>query len=235
MIRGFSVSLLTVAAIAVAAALLLASPLFQLRMVVVNGPGAKRVTWRALGVTRKTSLLAVVPQAMVDLALRADPLARRSVVTVAFPHALRIVLFPRTPICLVPGLGRGPSVLAVDRSAMVLPVSSALARSLPFCTGEPDVTRALYVDRAKALEADLRALEALPPSIVQAISEIHANGGSEQLLLLDGRPVRLGPPTNLVAKESLLPHLLARYPWPEYAGIGFDLENARRPALFDVG
>jgi hypothetical protein len=38
----------------------------------------------------------------------------------------------------------------------------------------------------------------------------------------------------LNAKLSLLPALLRRYPWPEYAGTGFDLRDPSRPSLYSL-
>lgn len=232
-----------VALVLLGAGAVVRSPLFALRSLVVRGTGASRVTAHVLALSSRTSLLLVSPRALAARALAADPLAARAEVTVALPHTLRITLVPRRAVCLIPAgsptapdsvegmYGMDPSgrVLPADRAELTrLPVVTGLAAApiQPFGTlGGPSVDTALAVVRA------------LPAGLVGDVSEIHveAQGAAAELILMDAQPVLLGPPTDLAAKLAALPVLLRRYPWPEYAGTGFDLRDPGRPSLFTVG
>jgi cell division septal protein FtsQ len=215
-------------------AALLVSPLYRLRRLEVTGPGAARVTEAALGLTRRTSLLAIVPALMAARALAADPLARTAHAWLAYPHTLHVALTPRQPQCLILDAAAPDGVWGADGSGMILPVTAGERHRLPFCTGAPAPTRDLERDPSARLAADLAALRALPASVRTQVSEVNDGARGLTLVLLDGRPVRIGTAADLRAKEALLPDLLRRYPWPEYAGVGFDVRNPARPALYGV-
>jgi cell division septal protein FtsQ len=207
---------------------------FALRRLAVSGPGSAFVTARALGVGARTSLLLLSVPAVAARAVAADPWARAARVRVLLPHTLEIALVPRVPVALVTG---GGVVWAVTAAGMVLPATAAERLSLPYVTGVAAPLRAMVEDRGPAMLAALAVARALPAAARPDVSEVHALRGGQafELVLMDGRPVLLGPATDLGDKLALLPALLARYPWPEYAGTGFDLRDPQRPALYSIG
>jgi cell division septal protein FtsQ len=220
--------------LAVGAVAVARSSVFALRRLVVSGPGSAFVTARSLLVGRRTSLLLVSTATLAARAVAVDPWARAARVTVVLPHTLEIALTPRVPVALVQS---GAVVWAVTGAGMVLPASAEERDTLPFITGAGAPVAAMVEDRAPAMVGALAVARALPAATRPDVSEIHAIAGGEayELVLMDGRPVMLGPPSALGAKLSLLALLIARYPWPEYAGTGFDLRNPARPGLYSVG
>jgi cell division septal protein FtsQ len=215
---------------------LLASPVYRLERVIVRGPGARWVTRGALGLGPRVSLPALGTS--LDLirrrVLAADPLARQVQLALRYPHTLEVRLLPRVAICLVFSQESPSGVWGVDPTGMLLPADQAAARRLPVCAGVGPVGPDLVRLKGPGLAADLRALEDLPPGLSGDVSEVDLGPHGLDLTLMDGRPVHLGAPQELRAKEALLPSLLARYPWPEYAGVGFDLSNPSRPALYGL-
>lgn len=234
--RRFLLFLAILVALVTGASAVARSQVFGLRTLSVSGPGSAFVSERALGLSARTSLLLLSRGAVGDRAVTLDPWARAAEVTVTLPHDLGIRLVARVPVALVQS---GGTVWAVTGAGMVLPATSAERRALPYLTGVPPPAVAMRLDTDPALLAAAQVAAALPASVVARVSEVHAVGGaggeSFELVLMDGRPVMLGPPVRLGQKLALLPTLLARYPWPEYAGTGFDLRDPSRPSLYSIG
>jgi len=232
-----------VALVLLGAGAVVRSPLFALRSLVVRGTGASRVTERVLALSPRTSLLLISPRALAARALAADPLAARADVTVSLPHTVRITLLPRRAVCLVPAgsptaPGSVEGMYGLDPTGRVLPADRAELTSLPVVTGlvaAPD--QPFGTLKGASVATALAVVQALPADLVGDVSEIHvqAGGAAAELILMDAQPVLLGAPTDLPAKLAALPTLLRRYPWPEYAGMGFDLRDPARPSLFTVG
>lgn len=222
--------------LALGASALARSQVFGLRTLRVSGAGGAFVTERALGLTARTSLLLVSTSAIAAHAVALDPWARAAEVSVTLPHDLAIQLLPRVPVALVANRG---TTWAVASGGMVLPATPAELRALPYLTGVGAPAEAMRADTAPGFLAAVSVAQALPSQVVTDVSEIHAVGGSGgesfELILMDGRPVMIGPPVALAAKLRLLPTLIQRYPWPEYAGIGFDLRDPSRPSLYSIG
>jgi len=233
-VRRALVLVILLVVLVVGAAGVARSSVFGLHTLVVTGPGGPFVTEQSLGVTRNTSLLLVSDRDLATRAVAADPWAASAQVRAVLPHELEIQLTGRTAVALVRD---GAIVWSVDATGMVLPATAKERLSLPYLSGVPSPTASLVADTAPALLAAAGVAAALPASVRGQVSEVHALSGGQafELILMDGRPVELGAPTALAAKLRLLPLLLARYPWPEYAGTGFDLRNPRRPSLYSVG
>lgn len=212
------------------------SQVFGLQSMSVSGPGSAFVSEHALALSARTSLLLLSAASVARRAVALDPWARDAQVRVHLPHDLTIRLVPRVPVALVESRG---TVWAVTASGMILPATAAERGSLPYLTGVGAPTVAMRLDTAPALVEAAHVAAALPASVVADVSEVHAVGGaggeSFELILMDGRPVMLGPPVALADKLSLLPVLVRRYPWPEYAGTGFDLRDPSRPSLYSIG
>lgn len=223
------VVLLCVGAVAVAR-----SSVFALEDLTVTGAGNAFVTERVLGLSDRTSLLLVSRGAVAARAVAADPWARAAQVTVRLPHAMRIAMQPRVAVALAQS---GAVAWALTRAGMVLPATAAERTDLPYVTGVTAPTVALAPDLDPAMSDALAVAAALPPAVRGQVSEIHAMGGGQafELVLMDGRPVLLGAAADLGRKLRLLPTLLVRYPWPEYAGTGFDLRDPNRPSLYSIG
>lgn len=222
--------------LAVGASTLARSSVFALRSLSVSGIGNAFVSERALGLSGRTSLLLLSRQAIARRAAAVDPWARTALVEVRLPHDLSVELVPRIPVALVSERG---TVWAVTGAGMVLPATAAERAALPYLTGVAAPVEVMHIDTAPAFVMAAAVAKALPARVVSDVSEVHAIGGpggeTFELILMDGRPVMVGPPVDLEAKLSLLPALLRRYPWPEYAGIGFDLRDPSRPSLYSVG
>jgi cell division septal protein FtsQ len=228
-VRRLAAWALSLALLALGAGALVRSPLFAFRQLIVKGPGAARVTPRVLGLGPQTSLLLVAPAALARKALWADPWARAAQVEVRLPHAVSLILLPRQPVAVV---AQGTRLYAVDGQGMVLPTTPAAARSLPFLGGLGKLIpgRLATSEPARQVVAVARAL---PPSLRAQVSQVQAlPGGQVELVLMDGRPCLLGSASFLAQKLSDLQALLRRYPWPEYAGTGFDLRDPLRPTLY---
>jgi cell division septal protein FtsQ len=235
-VRRLLAAFLIVVVLVTGAAAVARSQVFGLRTLSVEGPGSAFVTEQALALSARTSLLLLSPSAVAERAVTLDPWARAAEVRVTLPHDLSISLVPRVPVALVQS---GGTVWAVTAGGMVLPATAAERRALPYLTGVPAPTVAMRVDTDLPLLSGAAVAAALPASVVADVSEVHAvagaGGESFELVLMDGRPVMLGPPVELGQKLALLPVLLERYPWPEYAGTGFDLRDPMRPSLYSIG
>lgn len=218
----------------VGAVALTRSSVFALKDLTVSGAGNAFVTERSLALSQKTSLLVVSKRAVAARAVAADPWARQAQVTVVLPHTMDIRMVPRVPVALAQS---GTVAWAMTAAGMVLPATQAERQSLPYVTGVPAPSVSLIVDRNPAMLRALTVAKALPASARGQVSEVHARVGGQayELVLMDGRPVQIGPAVDLGAKLRLLPVLLRRYPWPEYAGTGFDLRDPERPSLYSIG
>jgi hypothetical protein len=235
-VRQFFVVLAILVVLVTGASAVARSEVFGLNTLRVSGAGSAFVTERALGLSPRTSLLLLSTSAVAAEAVALDPWARGATVQVTLPHDLTIRLVARVPVALLESQG---TVWAVTAQGMILPATSDQRLALPYLTGVPAPGPAMHLDSDPTLLAGVAVASALPPGVVPQVSEIHALGGSGgesfELILMDGRPVVLGPPVLLVRKLSLLPVLLQRYPWPEFAGTGFDLRNPGRPSLYSIG
>lgn len=235
--------LIVLAIVVLGAGALARSSLFSLRRLEVQGPGAAHVTRRVLALGKGTSLLLVSATALERRALAADPLAASAGVRVALPHTVLVTLAPRRAVALVEALapsdpGSVEGLYGIDRTGRVLPATPQELRHLPLVTGVgPAPDRPFAVLSGEAANTGLRVVSVLPRSLLPDLSEVHVErgGATVELVLMDARPVLLGFPQHLREKLADLAVLLGRYPWPEYAGTGFDLRDAARPSLFTVG
>ena len=241
--RKAAAILMAVAVLALGVGALARSSVFALRHLRIQGVGAARVTARALALTRRTSLFLISTRVLARRALKADPLAARAEVTITLPHTLTISLVPRQSVALVeaasvsdPGAVEG--LYGIDATGRVLPLTRPDVASLPLLTGPGPRPSYLFAEESgRWLTTGLAVVRALPRALRPDVSEIHvgSTGDSAELVLMDSRPVLLGLPQHLSEKFADLSVLLDRYPWPEYAGTGFDLRDAARPSLFTVG
>lgn len=235
--------LVAVALLVLGAGALARSSLFSPERLEVRGPGAAQVTRRVLALGKGTSLLLVSTSGLQRRALAADPLAAGATVRVELPHTVIVTLAPRHAVALVEASSPSDSgtvegFYAIDATGRVLPATHADLGQLPLMTGiAPAPDHLFSVLAGAALVTGLRVVEALPPSLLPDLSEVHveAGGDTAELILMDARPVLLGVPEHLREKLADLSVLLGKYPWPEYAGTGFDLRDPARPSLFTVG
>lgn len=241
--RRAAALLIAVALLALGLGALSRSSLFALERLQVRGLGASRVTARALALPRGTSLLLVSSKTLAKRALAADPWAATAVVAVSLPHTMSITLVARHAVALVEAAsasdpGSRDGLYALDASGRVLPATAQEVRNLPLLTGLGERPSQPFVhEQGQALSSGMAVVHALPSGLLPDISEVHveSTGDTVELVLMDARPVLLGLPTDLLEKLTDLTTLLRRYPWPEYAGTGFDLRDPGRPSLYTVG
>lgn len=190
-----------------AAFVLLGSPLFEVREIVVTGnrqlPAAKIV--ELSGIVPGTNIF---KQNLKEAQGRICtlPLVKEVVICRDFPSRIVINVRERQPLALLPTPG---GFVQVDREGVCLQ-EGGVNDSFPVITGFPVSPLAPgEVVRDERLRATLQVVDRFPETLLKELSEVHINGqGQLVLYTLEGVECRLGNASNLEQKLALLQQIL---------------------------
>src|SRR5215210_309480 len=207
------------------------TPMFALQRIEVEGapPGLVSEVHTALRSYRGDSLV-VVDGASVEHRVDGLPAIRASVVDRAFPHTLRVLVFPEVPVAV---LRRGAdSWLVSARGRVIGAIELGGHRLLPRIWLPPGTDielGALLADEPGGLAA--RSLAVFVGSnFPEQVSFVRALDGQITLGLRGGLEVRLGAPLDLGLKIAIAHHLLPTFALPGHGGPDYlDLAVPERP------
>jgi cell division protein FtsQ len=207
------------------------TPMFAVQRIEVVGvsPAVAGQVRGALHSYQGRSLIAV-DGAAVEQRVDGVPAVRSSVADRAFPHTLRVRVFPEVPVAV---LRRGPeSWLVSGRGRVIGAIARGTQPALPriwLPTRSEIQIGALLADQPGALAA--RSLAAFVGSgFTDRISFVRALDGQITLGLRGGLEIRLGPPVDLRLKIAIAHGLLPALALPVAGGPDYlDLAVPERP------
>jgi cell division septal protein FtsQ len=203
---------------------------FALKSVAVTGArGAVEADVRAALRPLHGVSLVTVDADRVERQLSALPSVRAARVDRAFPHGLRVVVFPEHPVAVL--RSGGAAWIVSERGRVVRVVQSNTNRRLPriwLAAGaafEPGETLAIPT-ASKAL----RVLALLPTQFPVQVRTARATDDGLVLVLSIGMEVRLGPDVDLEAKLASAAAVLRGLSGAERAELGYlDVSLPERP------
>lgn len=199
---------LVVIAVPIATLAVLASPLFDVTEVSVQGASYADPTLLATIVDELTGdPVLLVDTQSIEERLRADPWVERVRVETDFPHRVVIDIRERTPVAAFQG-GDGRFRI-IDYVGRVLDVIDGIPIDYMLITGDhPDTARGQFAGAPYSAAADLVLLL---PAEIHAITDsvgLNAATGSLSLQLAGGAVVQLGDASDLDEKLARLLSLL---------------------------
>jgi cell division protein FtsQ len=206
-----------------AAAVVITSPIFDIRNVVVRGNG--RLT--AAGVTRLAGArtgenLVLLSTGRMERRLRGSPWLAEAEVRRSWPATLIILVRERRAVAEVGDASGGFVVVAADgilveRRGRPDPALASLGR----VAGRPAVG-----SRLAAHAASVRVAASFDQRLARHVAEIHEDGGEVELVLARGGVVRYGEPRSLPQKNAAIRGML-RY--ARRAGLQIEYLDVRAP------
>lgn len=187
----------------------LASPLFGVRNVVVDGARytSKITLTEAQEMVRGKSIFSLDLGAVED-ALKADPWVRDAQVKRRFPSTVSFDISERTPIAWYVGFDNQARVIDID--GRVITVLNGQPTQYTQITGVgPDLAAGGQADDVYTAAAQVAA--SLPPEVAPLMLNMGVSGGTDLLMTLrTGTVVTFGQPTDLRAKMVSLVLVLRR-------------------------
>ncbi|MDD2629767.1 MAG: FtsQ-type POTRA domain-containing protein [Limnochordia bacterium] len=189
--------------------ILLGSPLFALREIIVDGGSyfTAEDIWQISGLRKNQNIL-MVDVEQVQLALLAEPRVSDVCVQLILPHRLQVQLEERTPIALIP---YRDVFYLVDRQGRLIGAEATVTESLPFLTGVRLDNPAMGTKPVShELAVGITVANVLDAVIAEGVSEINVADPTDiRLYMRNLVVVKLGDSLEMKEKLMVLKPLLA--------------------------
>jgi cell division protein FtsQ len=216
----------------VTAFILLRSPIFEVRKVLVQGNNflsgeqIRSVADIGLGVN-----IFQVKMAAVATNLKQVPLIKEAQVARALPSSIVITVVERVPMGLMP---TKDGFIEVDDEGVYLAVAAAGTPGLPVITGvQVDVSGPGQVFASERLNAALAVIKGLPAGSAANLAEVHVDDdGQIKIYTTEGYQCRFGLPQEIQEKGVIFQQVLLELRKQEAKIYYMDLTYTGQPVVY---